>query len=216
MSDRKTHWENVYGGNSPLELSWYESEPTVSLQLIHNSQVAHNAPIIDVGGGASTLVDSLCDEGYTNVSVLDISKTALKHAQQRLGDKADEVEWYEEDITRFNPPQQFSIWHDRAVFHFLTEQTDRESYVKVLKRALKPNGHLIIAAFSIGGSTKCSGLDVVQYNAKKLMLELGDSFQLVTMINDVHVTPANKEQQFTYFYLKKLDPIVTTGSIITK
>ena len=132
MSDRKSHWENVYSDKSPLEVSWYVKQPVLSMQLIHNDQVAPDAQVIDIGGGSSVLVDHLCDNGYTNISVLDISANALAYAQDRLVDKADTIEWYEEDITQFDPPHRFSVWHDRAVFHFLTEQFDRRKYVDVL------------------------------------------------------------------------------------
>jgi len=199
MPDIKTHWQNIYGGTSPLEVSWYENEPALSMQLIRNSQVALDAPIIDIGGGASLLADCLCGEGYINISVLDISAKALAYVQDRLGDKASSIKWYVEDITRFDPSQQFSLWHDRAVFHFLTDKSDRDKYLKVLKRALVPNGQLIIAAFAIGGPTKCSGLEIVQYDAEKLMTELGEGFELVEQRNETHITPANKEQKFSYF-----------------
>lgn len=199
MSDRKAHWENVYKDKSALEVSWYQSEPLSSLRLIDNAQLASAAAIIDVGGGASVLVDHLCDQGCSNVAVLDISANALACAKERLGDKAKNVEWFDEDVTRFNPPHQFSLWHDRAVFHFLTEASDRHSYVDVLKRALAPNSHVIIAAFALGGPTKCSGLDIVQYDAEKLQAELGDDFELVEEISEMHITPSKAEQNFSYF-----------------
>lgn len=199
MSDRKTHWEDIYKNKSPLEVSWYVTEPTLSLQLIRNTQVALDEPIIDVGGGASVLVDHLCEEGYSNVAVLDISANALAWAKNRLGDRACDIEWHEDDVTRFKPPHQFAVWHDRAVFHFLREESDRRSYVDVLKRALEPDGNVIIAAFAIGGPTQCSGLDIVQYNAAKLQAELGEDFELIEEQSELHMTPANKEQKFAYF-----------------
>lgn len=199
MSDRKDHWEGIYKDKSPLEVGWYVSKPVLSLQLINDTQVALDAPIIDVGGGASVLVDHLCDKGYSNLSVLDISENALSSVKNRLGDKGNNVEWYVEDVTCFNPPHQFSVWHDRAVFHFLTEKSDRLSYVDVLKRALVPNGHIIIAAFAIGGPLQCSGLDIVQYDAEKLIAELGENFELIEQSNEIHVTPSNVEQKFSYF-----------------
>ncbi|MDH5611368.1 MAG: class I SAM-dependent methyltransferase [Gammaproteobacteria bacterium] len=200
MSDRKTHWENIYKNKSPLEVGWYLAKPVLSLQLIANSQVAMDAPIIDVGGGASVLVDYLLDEGYANISVLDISANALACVKIRLGDRADVVEWYEDDVISFNPPHQFSIWHDRAVFHFLLDENDRRGYVDALKSALIPKGHVIIAAFAVGGPTQCSGLDIVQYDAKKLQAELGEDFELIEERGELHITPANKEQEFTYFH----------------
>ena len=200
MSDRKAHWENVYKDKSALEVSWYQSEPLLSLQLIHNAELASDAAIIDVGGGASVLIDHLCDEGFSNAAVLDISANALACAKERLGDKAKNVEWFDEDVTSFNPPHQFSLWHDRAVFHFLTDALDRHRYVEVLNRALIPGGHLIIAAFAIGGPEKCSGLDIVQYDAEKLKAELGDGFELLEELTELHLTPSNAEQQFSYFH----------------
>lgn len=203
MHDRKTHWENVYGEKSSLEVSWFQKQPRLSLQLIKNAQLSQNDPIIDIGGGASTLVDYLSNAGYKNISVLDISGKALACTKTRLGDKAADIEWFEDDITLFKPPHQFSLWHDRAVFHFLTSKADRNSYINILKNALNKNGHLIIAAFSIGGPTKCSGLNIVQYDAKKLLAELGDGFKLIEQANETHMTPANKEQKFEYFHFIK-------------
>ena len=203
MIDRKSHWDNIYRNKMSKEVSWYQQEPTLSLQLISKTQLAHDAPIIDVGGGDSLLVDYLCGEAYTNVAVLDISAKALAFARDRLGDKASRVEWYQNDVTQFAPPHQFSLWHDRAVFHFLTDKTDRDNYVKVLNSALGPNGHIIIATFAIGGPTKCSGLDVVQYDAEKLMAELGAGFELVEKRTETHITPTNEEQKFAYFRLSR-------------
>ena len=145
------------------------------------------------------LVDYLCSEGFTNLAVLDISDNALVSAKKRLGDLAKSIEWFEADITQFMAPHQFSLWHDRAVFHFLTDQSDRKGYIKALKHALRSGGHIIIAAFAIGGPEKCSGLDIVQYDSEKLIAELGEGFELVEERNEVHITPVNKEQEFTYF-----------------
>jgi len=203
MIDRKLHWEKVYSNSSPSRVSWYQEEPTLSLQLIQNTQLALDAPIIDVGGGASKLVDELCNEGYSNVAVLDVSAQALKHARERLEGKANAVEWYEADVTKFKPPHQFALWHDRAVFHFLTTRDDREKYVGVVKQALQTGGHLIIMAFAIGGPQKCSGLDIVQYDADKLTKELGPGFKLVETGHETHLTPAGNQQKFAYFRLEK-------------
>jgi len=203
MIERKTHWENVYANSSPLRVSWYQKEPALSLQLIRDAQIALDAAIIDVGGGASILVDRLCDADYTNVGVLDVSAKALAHAKDRLAGRACGVGWYEDDVTEFNPAKRFSLWHDRAVFHFLTDRADRVRYVDVLKRALEPDGHLIIMAFAIGGPKKCSGLDIVQYDADKLMAELGQGFELLETGHEVHVTPSDHEQKFAYFRLQR-------------
>lgn len=197
--NRKSHWENIYRNKSPLEVSWFQKEPELSLQLIRNSGFSTEAAIIDIGGGASLLVDHLYAQGFKHLAVLDISETALRHAKQRLGLAADKIEWFETDVTTFVPPHRYDIWHDRAVFHFLTDASDRKQYVKTLKQTLKPAGNLILAAFAIGGPTKCSGLDVVQYDHKKLARELGDDFTLVEETSETHITPTDQEQQFTYF-----------------
>ena len=203
MSETKKHWENVYRTKSPQEVSWYQQEPALSLSLITAAELPPDAAIIDVGGGSSLVVDRLSDEGYTNVSVLDISAGALAHAKHRLGAKAGAVHWYEEDVTRFKPPHRFLLWHDRAVFHFLTARVDRERYVDVLKQALAPRGHIIIMTFAIDGPRKCSGLDIVQYDARKLAAELGPGFELIEEGHEVHLTPAGSEQRFAYFHFVK-------------
>ena len=208
MSETKQHWENVYRNKSPLEVSWYQQEPVLSLLLIANTQLLPDARIIDVGGGSSTLVDELCDEAYTDISVLDISGSALAHTKKRLADKADKVHWYETDVTCFKPPHRFALWHDRAVFHFLTNRADRESYINVLKQALEPRGHLIIMTFAIDGPRKCSGLDIVQYDADKLTAELGPGFKLVESGHQIHHTPAGKQQKFAYFRFRFIAEIV--------
>jgi len=202
MSETKKHWENVYLTKSPLKVSWYQQEPVLSVSLIASAGLAPDAPIIDVGGGSSTLVDKLQDEAYTNISVLDISGSALAHSKIRLADKADKVHWYEADVTRFEAPHRFALWHDRAVFHFLTKKADRERYVNVLKQTLEKGGHIIIMTFATDGPNKCSGLDIVQYDAEKLTVELGPGFKLVETGHEVHHTPAGNQQKFAYFHLR--------------
>lgn len=197
--NRKSHWENIYHNKSPLEVSWFQKEPELSLLLIHNTGLSTDATIIDVGGGASLLVDRLFEHGFRHLAVLDISETALNQAKQRLGPIAEQIEWFEADVTTFVPPHRYDIWHDRAVFHFLTDAVDRKQYVKTLKQTLKPAGNLILAAFAIGGPTKCSGLDIVQYDHEKLARELGDGFTLAEQASEIHITPANQEQRFAYF-----------------
>ena len=199
MSVRKEHWEKVYQTKSPDEVSWYQPSPILSLQLIAKTGLAFDAPIIDIGGGASTLVGELCDSGYSNVSVLDVSASALAHAKHRCADKVSEVRWYEEDVTCFKPPHRFALWHDRAVFHFLTSRADRDSYIKVLKQSIEPGGHIIMMTFAIDGPKKCSGLDIVQYDADKLILEFGPGFELVETGFNLHLTPAGNQQKFAYF-----------------
>ncbi|MGW8228376.1 MAG: class I SAM-dependent methyltransferase, partial [Gammaproteobacteria bacterium] len=143
--NRKTHWEDIYRDKSPLEVSWFQREPALSLQLITNTGFSTDAAIIDIGGGASILVDRLLERGYLHLAVLDISGTALNHSKQRLGSTAAQVEWLESDITTFAPSHPFDIWHDRAVFHFLTEAADRKRYVETLQQTLRPGGNLILA-----------------------------------------------------------------------
>lgn len=196
---RKQHWENVYADKSPLEVSWYQQQPEISLHLIQNACVDNNAAIIDVGGGASTLVDHLYANGYKNIAVLDISEAALKHTQERLGSISNDIEWIISDITEYKASHPVDIWHDRAVFHFLTDESDRKKYIRALKKSLTPGGNLIIAAFAIGGPTRCSGLDIVQYDAGKMQVELGDDFQLVEQHSETHTTPSNASQAFTYY-----------------
>lgn len=203
MNSSRQHWEKVYAEKSPLEVSWYQSRPALSLSLIENCHLDLDEPIIDVGGGASVLVDCLQEQGRCHLAVLDISATSLSVARQRLRERAREVEWFESDITEFIAPHPFSLWHDRAVFHFLTDATDRRSYVSVLKQSLKADGYVIIAAFAPGGPTQCSGLDIVQYDEEKLLAELGDGFELIEQSGELHMTPANKEQLFSYFRLRR-------------
>ena len=203
MTDRKKHWENVYTTKPSTEVSWYQAKPDVSLRLIRDTGLDKDSPLIDVGGGASTLVDALCDQAYTAITVLDVAASALVHARDRLGDRAVAVQWIEMNITDFDPPQRYQLWHDRAVFHFLTDATDRARYVATLKKTLYPGGHVIIMTFAIGGPQKCSGLDIVQYDAQKLLAELGSQFGLVASGHEVHVTPAGGEQKFAWFRLTR-------------
>ena len=199
--DRKAHWQKVYQKKSPSEVSWYQAEPTISLELIDHCDLNATDSIIDIGGGASVLVDHLIGRGYSHLTVLDVSGVALSAARIRLGKSAEQVEWIEADITAYKPQNQFALWHDRAVFHFLTDSEDRKRYVNALKGALMPNGHLIIASFAIGGPEKCSGLPIVQYDSSKLLGELGPEFQLVEQRRETHVTPAKRTQEFAYFRL---------------
>lgn len=203
--NRKSHWENVYATKSPLEVSWYQAEPVTSLKLIHNTAVAKDTPIIDVGGGASLLVDRLLDAGYEKLAVLDISSTALEHTKKRLGEAAKRIEWHETDVTEFAPPHKYGLWHDRAVFHFLTDAGDRQRYADAARASLLPRGHLIIGAFAVGGPTKCSGLDIVQYEAQAIKIVFGADFDLLEEVSEQHLTPAGGTQQFNFFRLRKRD-----------
>jgi SAM-dependent methyltransferase len=202
--DRKAHWQKIYEEKDASDLSWFQAEPAISLELINNCDLALSEPVIDVGGGASVLVDRLLHRGYSRLVVLDISAAALATSRRRLGIDADRIEWIESDITAFAPGQQFALWHDRAVFHFLTDSDDRKSYVAVLKQALRPGGHLIVASFATGGPEKCSGLPIVQYDSKTLLAELGSDFRLVEERTERHVTPAQSIQEFAYFRLLRV------------
>ena len=200
---KKQHWEQVYTDKTPLDVSWFQQQPTLSLALINALHLSKDAAIIDIGGGASRLVDHLIAGHYHNLAVLDISAQALAHSQSRLGKLADHVEWFVEDITRFSPSRKFDLWHDRAVFHFLTDAADRQLYVANLKSALVPNGHVVMATFAAGGPTQCSNMDIVQYDEAKMCVELGADFVLRSVQHELHITPASKEQAFVYFHFQK-------------
>ena len=195
----KDHWEQVYQTKAPDDVSWFQTQPAISLKLIKSSGVGKDAGIIDVGGGASVLVDFLFDAGFGKLAVLDISAAALEHARRRLGKRADSVEWLEEDVTTFQPARRFGLWHDRAVFHFLTDKADCEKYVQTLKRTLMPGGHVVIATFAMDGPPKCSGLEVTRYDAASICAELGVEFQLVEQASETHTTPWDTQQKFSYF-----------------
>ena len=197
--DRKAHWERIYAEKSPQEVGWYQSEPSLSLRLIRHTGVGPNAAIIDVGGGASVLLDRLHAQGFHRLAVLDISGHALDHARQRLGRAAAAIEWHETDVTRFDPPQAYAVWHDRAVFHFLTDAQDRRRYVQSLNKALAPGGSVIVAAFALDGPDTCSGLKVVRYDAAGLGAELGAGFKLMETASEMHQTPNGVLQKFGFY-----------------
>ena len=198
----RAHWERVYADGYE-DVSWFQARPNLSLRLIKSSGIAKHAGIIDVGGGASSLVDCLLDEGYLPVAVLDISPTALRFARNRLRQRARLVNWFEADVTDFDPPCRFGLWHDRAVFHFLTHPTQRRAYVQTLRRTLSDGGRVIIATFADDGPTRCSGLPAERYNARKISGELGLEFSLIGQVREVHRTPSGKEQAFTYFHFSR-------------
>ena len=201
--ERRKHWEKVYRERSPETVGWYQALPAISLRLIEKTGLKKTDPIIDVGGGASVLVDHLLDGGFDNLTVLDISSTALSQARARLGERAAAVKWVEGDVIEFGPTRRHGLWHDRAVFHFLTQAPDREKYVNTLRASLNPNGYVILAAFAPDGPTKCSGLDVQRYDDEKLIAEFGEEFALVETMREAHVTPAGVTQQFIYFLLRR-------------
>lgn len=202
--EAQTHWESIYGTKSPTQVSWYQEHALLSLQYIQRTGVKKTDPIIDVGGGASTLVDDLVATGFNGVTVLDISATALQAAQQRLGTRAADVTWVEADVTQVRLPHHFySVWHDRAVFHFLTRPEDRQRYVDTVQQAVKPGGHVIVATFALDGPTHCSGLEVMRYSPGRLHSEFGADFEMVDNTREVHLTPFGTEQRFIYCYCRK-------------
>ncbi len=201
--NRREHWDRVYRTRTPESVSWYQRRPDVSLALIAASGIEKNAGLIDVGGGASALVDHLLDLGYSNLAVLDVSGAALGASRLRLGARAAVIEWFEADATTFEPPHRFALWHDRAAFHFLTSAADRSGYVATLRKTLKPGGTVIIATFAPDGPPKCSGLDVVRYDERSIAAELGVEFELREVRRETHVTPGKTEQQFSYFRFER-------------
>lgn len=201
--DRRDHWNRVYQTKAPDSVSWYQRHPDVSLELIAASGVAKDAGIIDVGGGASLLVDHLLNLGYSNLAVLDVSGAALDTGRTRLGVRAVAVEWFEADVTTFEPRHRYALWHDRAAFHFLTDAHDRSRYVATLRKSLKPGGTAIIATFALDGPPRCSGLDVVRYDERSIAAELGAEFALREVRREAHITPGKAEQRFAYFRFKR-------------
>jgi SAM-dependent methyltransferase len=194
----KKHWDQVYGTKSSYYVSWYEAHPGKSLELIRATGALPADPIIDIGSGASFLVDKLIDAGYLDLTVLDISAEVLKKLQTRLGPRGDAVTFLPRDVTAFRPDRRYAVWHDRAVFHFLVQRKDRERYVDILRRALSPKGHVVIATFGPSGPERCSGLATLRYDADTLATELGDDFSLVDSSISVHRTPSGVEQSFLY------------------
>ena len=196
--DRKDHWETVYATKHENEVSWFQDDPAPSLELIERAHPGKDTEIIDIGCGASRLVDGLVERGFRHVTALDISAAALDLAALRLGRRASEVRWITADVTEWNPSRRFAIWHDRAAFHFLVEEADRAAYVARLKEALVPGGHAIIATFAADGPNTCSGLPVHRYDAAGLAAELGAEFALVDCRPHDHLTPWNSSQRFQF------------------
>jgi SAM-dependent methyltransferase len=197
--DARTHWEAIYRAKQPHQLSWFQAEPRTSVDLIRRAVPDVNAAIIDVGGGASTLVDRLLSVGYRRLTILDLAPSALEAARRRLGQGAGDVTWMEADVlTADLPPGHFDLWHDRAVFHFLTAAADRARYVEQVRTALRPGGHVLVATFAADGPTRCSGLPVVRYAAAALAEEFGEGFRLITSAREEHVTPSGVVQAFIY------------------
>jgi 2-polyprenyl-3-methyl-5-hydroxy-6-metoxy-1,4-benzoquinol methylase len=201
--DAKTHWEKVYATKAPETVSWYRPHLETSLALIERAAAVYSASIIDVGGGESTLVDDLLARGHGNITVLDVSRTAIEVTKKRLGLAAEHVRWLVDDVTRADLSNSaYDVWHDRAVFHFLTERDQRAAYVRNVARSVKRDGHVIVSTFGPEGPMKCSGLDVVRYDADSLHDQFGAHFRLVESSKELHRTPFGTTQQFLYCYCK--------------
>lgn len=196
--DWKAHWERLYVDKPATEVSWYQLHPEYSLAMITATGAGQDAGIIDVGGGASTLADYLLEADYDNITVLDIAHGGIKRARKRLGVQASQVTWIEQDVTTFRPEVRYDIWHDRAVFHFLTSDMQRSRYLATLDKALKPGGHAIIATFAEDGPSTCNGLEVVRYSPDTLNRALGHTLRLAETRSEEHITPAGGVQQFNY------------------
>jgi SAM-dependent methyltransferase len=207
--ERKMHWEQVYREKQPNAVSWYQAHPDASLNLIDSVTITPGCPIIDVGGGASTLVDHLLARGFTDITVLDIAAPALAIARERLGPAAAALTWLVADVSRAQlPAARYGLWHDRAVFHFLTEPADQQAYLATLRQALKPGGYVLLATFAPDGPQSCSGLEVVRYSAEALAALLGAEFVPVHTGRDQHQTPAGGHQAFTFALFQRTQPAI--------
>jgi SAM-dependent methyltransferase len=211
--NRKSHWESIYATRGSSSLSWFQPHPQRSLDLIERTGLPTNAKILDVGGGDSFLVDELVARGYTDITVLDLSRAAINRARHRLGDAATgRVTWLEGDILEADLPREhFDIWHDRAVFHFLTGAKERESYIQKVRSAVYSGGHVIVATFAEDGPTRCSGLPVERYSASELHDTFGCDFLLMESERELHHTPSGVEQSFTYCWCRYEPVAVSTG-----
>ena len=203
MENNKSHWENVFATKSPNEVSWTQTYPTTSMKYIESLQLSKSANIIDIGGGDSNLVDALLENGYENIWVLDISEFALERAKKRLGKKANKVHWIVSDITEFETNIKFDFWHDRAVFHFLTEEENIDKYVALVNKNSVDNGNFLLGTFSENGPLKCSGLEICQYSEGKFDNVFGNEFQKLYCFTENHQTPFDTEQNFIFCSLKK-------------
>ncbi|MBR0809919.1 class I SAM-dependent methyltransferase [Bradyrhizobium diazoefficiens] len=203
MSDRSSHWDTVYASKGEAEVSWFQDSPSTSLAMIRAAKSDREAAIIDIGGGASRLVDALLQDGYRDVAVLDLSANALDAAKKRIGGAASIVNWIVADATTWRPARIYDVWHDRAAFHFLTDSRDRAAYVERLRSAIAPGGHVIIATFAPDGPEKCSGLPVQRHDSASLAAELGPEFELIETRGETHHTPWNSTQAFQFSWFER-------------
>lgn len=204
MTKNQDHWVGVYSSKSVTDVSWFRPHLDVSLALIDKANLSTSARIIDVGGGASTLVDDLLARGFENITILDIAAEAMTASRARLGLLAERVTWIAADVTNADLPRlAFDLWHDRAVFHFLTDPAVRKQYVMTAGAAIKPGGQLVIGTFGPDGPLKCSGLEIVRYDVDRLAAQFADEFDLLDHKSEIHVTPSGREQSFVYCRLEK-------------
>ena len=201
MTTRKEHWDKIYNTKQPHEVSWTQKLPKTSLDFVHSFNLPKSASIIDIGGGDSKLVDYLLEEGFENISVLDISEKAIERAKQRLGDKAGNVNWIVRDVTEFHPSTSYDCWHDRATFHFLTSAGDMNTYINTARKAVK--GVMVIGTFSDKGPKKCSMLDIHQYTEEQLQHQLQDGFEKIKCVTEDHETPFHTKQNFLFCSFKR-------------
>ncbi|MBC7953804.1 MAG: class I SAM-dependent methyltransferase [Rhodospirillaceae bacterium] len=203
--DRRTHWQKVWTTKPPETVSWHQTAPTLSLALIEAAGLRKDAGVVDVGGGASELVDRLSERGWVHLAVLDVSEAALNHAVERLGPLADDITWIESDVLEWRPvPGLFELWHDRACFHFLTDEGDQRKYAEVMATALVPGGMAIIATFAMDGPETCSGLTVERPDEENLARVLGPQFELMDQLTENHVTPGGAVQKFSWWVWRRL------------
>jgi 2-polyprenyl-3-methyl-5-hydroxy-6-metoxy-1,4-benzoquinol methylase len=202
--DRKDHWENVYTTKDEQAVSWFQERPDISLDLIRATGVDASSSIIDIGGGASRLVDALVAEGFKSITVLDLSERAFVTSKARLGARAAQVRWLVADVTTWEPSQSYDVWHDRAALHFLTDPKDQAAYAERVSRAIRLGGHVIIGTFALDGPERCSGLPVIRYEAATLSELLGSSFDLVESRRHDHVTPGGATQRFQFSRFRRI------------
>lgn len=203
MREKKIHWEDVYNKKDIEEVSWYQPKAETSMEYIQGLKLKKNASIIDIGGGDSFLAENLLAEGYTNISVLDISEAALDRARSRLGNKAEKITWIVADASEFFPSEKYDLWHDRATFHFLTKEDEIAKYVKILNNAVKKGGYVVMGTFSEKGPEKCSGIKIKQYSLHDLGEILIDNFEIMECKNVDHITPSGAVQNFSFCSFKK-------------
>lgn len=201
--NRQKHWENIYTTKALDEVSWYQPNPETSLSFFSNLRIPKNSRIIDVGGGDSFLVDYLIDLGYTDITVLDISESAINRVKNRLGQKAENVKWVVSDIIKFKPSQTYDVWHDRAAFHFLKHPTEIKLYSDLARSTISSKGHLLISTFSDKGPLKCSGIEIQQYSEKSLIDNFSQNFQKIVCFSADHLTPFDTTQNFIFCAFKK-------------